>query len=385
VAILVAILGLAVYGLTRRDAALTTPHHSTVAKIQGMSTRPGGSNRSPVIDSLSNYQNLKDSDAAKKNGLSYAAPIVGSDRVTELGDPSTIKPGGTLAQKGPPAAPAPPPTTTTTPNPFVAPPATPPAVHDQNPDRSRSPHSPLPETLAMNLVESWSPHAPMIERIALEVANDGISTPKPQASGAAAGTNDKLPASTLAKKAGKTLLLQAGHGVFAHNVLAVNSDIGGSVIVEVDSGPFVGARLIGTFERKDVLLVVSFKSLTIGDQAPIAIDAIAVAPDTMETAVASSVDEHYMTRIVLPTAAAFVQGLGTALQQGNSTSVLSPLGGTTSTSKLSFAQEIGVAGGAAGQQISQILQKAAPSGPTVRLDKDVSIGVIFLQPVYATD
>ena len=43
------------------------------------------------------------------------------------------------------------------------------------------------------------------------------------------------------------------------------------------------------------------------------VNGIVVAPDTMETAVASSVDEHYVERFMLPAAAAFVQGLGQAI------------------------------------------------------------------------
>ena len=45
-----------------------------------------------------------------------------------------------------------------------------------------------------------------------------------------------------------------------------------------------------------------------------------VAPDSMEEAVATSIDQHYLERFVLPAAAAFVQGLGqAAVRMSNST------------------------------------------------------------------
>jgi len=51
---------------------------------------------------------------------------------------------------------------------------------------------------------------------------------------------------------------------------------------------------------------------------------LAIAPDSMETAIASSIDEHYIERFALPAAAAFVSGLGQAIALSNSTTQLSP-------------------------------------------------------------
>jgi intracellular multiplication protein IcmE len=77
-----------------------------------------------------------------------------------------------------------------------------------------------------------------------------------------------------------------------------------------------------------------------------------------------------------------VQGLGNAIQNGNSTTVSNGLS-TNSYSNLSLAQEAGVGAGAAAQQLGQILQKATPQDPTVILKRDDPVGVVFAQPVYA--
>jgi len=181
----------------------------------------------------------------------------------------------------------------------------------------------------------------------------------------------------------KRTLLAAGRGIYAHTITAANSDQKGPVLADVDSGPFTGARLIGEFDREDERLVVHFTQLIIDDHEPLAVDARAIAPDTMETAVASDVNEHYLTRIALPTAAAFVQGLGQAMQSTNTQSYTGGLGGITSFTHLTLPQQLGVAAGSAGQTLGQVLQKATPQQATVTLAANSSIGVLFLKPVIS--
>ena len=102
----------------------------------------------------------------------------------------------------------------------------------------------------------------------------------------------------------------------------------------------------------------------------------------METTVASSVDEHYLARFALPAAAAFVSGLGQALATtSNTNSVLSPLGGTSYSTQLNFPQQLGVGAGVAAQQLSNTLNQQAPRSPTIHVDANVNVGVMFLAPV----
>jgi intracellular multiplication protein IcmE len=111
-----------------------------------------------------------------------------------------------------------------------------------------------------------------------------------------------------------------------------------------------------------------------------------IAPDTMEAAVASGVDQHYISRFLLPAAAAFVEGLGNAIATtSNTTQVLSPLGGATSTTNLNFHQQLGVATGVAAAQIGSTLAQEAPKGPTITLAANVAVGVMFLSDVKAPE
>ena len=185
----------------------------------------------------------------------------------------------------------------------------------------------------------------------------------------------------LGGRSGGRVLMPAGRGVYARTVLAASSDQGGPVVVEALSGPVAGSRMTGGFERREDRLVVRLDSITLPDGQQQRIEALVIAPDSMETSVASSVDQHYASRFILPVAAAFVSGLGQAIAQSNTTSNLSPFGSVTGFSRLNLGQQLGVGAGVAGAQLSDILREAAPKGPTVRLDANVNVGVVFLAPL----
>lgn len=188
----------------------------------------------------------------------------------------------------------------------------------------------------------------------------------------------------LAAKRARKILMPADRGIYGITKLASNTDGGGPVIVEAESGPIAGDRMRGSFEQKDDRMVVMLTSLH-HDGHDIPIQAILVTPDTMETTVASRVDEHYMARFALPAAAAFVSGLGQAIAQSNTTTVASPLGGATGFTHLNFNQELGVAAGAAGAQIGQVLTQSAPKKATVFLDAETPVGIVFLESVDDPD
>jgi intracellular multiplication protein IcmE len=176
-------------------------------------------------------------------------------------------------------------------------------------------------------------------------------------------------------------LVPGGRGVYAHPILAVNSDATSPVVMQADSGPIAGDRMIGTFAKQADRLVIHINTV-IHQGRSIGVDGLVVAPETMEAGVASDVDQHYLTRFLLPAAAAFVQGLGQAIATtSNTAAVLSPFGGAAYSTHLNLNQQLGVAAGAAAGQIGAVLNQAAPKGPTVSLDANVAVGVMFLSNV----
>lgn len=187
-----------------------------------------------------------------------------------------------------------------------------------------------------------------------------------------------------ARPAHQRVLIPAGRGVHAHAVMGANSDAPGPVVLEADSGPIARSRLIGGFTREGEYLVIRGSRIVHAGRE-INAEWIVVSPSTMETAVASSVDQHYASRFLLPAAAAFVQGLGQAVALSNSAVVASPFGGVSAFQRLNPTQQLGVAAGVAAGRVGQALDQAAPRGPTVRVDKDAALGVMFLSNVVSPE
>ena len=361
-----------------KSAALQTPNLAPPA---------GGNNHSDKLDSATLQKEKADADAAKAHGKSFASALttnrpLGDDKAPLLnGMPGTgaatqagVTPPGTAHTSPPPAV-----------NQFTRAPAGTKAAPAPPASRVRRPGE-LSEAQEVELLAAWSGRAGSLD---MELPAESVAasahkqanasfTQEPQSSPSSASASQQNAATV---KPATHRLLAAGRGVYGHSVLGINSDYPGTpVLVEVDSGPLAHDRLSGSFERKDERLVIKFDKLMIGDSDPLPVSAYAVAPDTMETGLASEVQEHLATRIFLPAAAAFVEGLGNAMQNSNTNSVTSGLG-VSSFTHLTLPQQLAVGAGRAGQEMGQLLHKQTPQNPTVLLLKDDPIGVIFTDPV----
>ena len=205
-----------------------------------------------------------------------------------------------------------------------------------------------------DLVNSWSSRPPQTT-VVIEPTSLKQGADDPPAKVGAKGADSGVTSGRV--------LVPAGRGIYAHTVVAVDSDTNGPIVLEADTGPISGDRMIGTFSKSgnDRLIVKVETVEHRGKQ--LEANGVVIAPNSMETAVASSIDEHYVERFVLPAAAAFMSGLGQAVALGNSTSTVSPFGGTTQTfGPLSFKQEAMVAGGAAATAVSNAMTASSPQG-----------------------
>lgn len=130
-------------------------------------------------------------------------------------------------------------------------------------------------------------------------------------------------------------------------------------------------------------LVLAVRSVMHKGQT-LSVTGMVVAPRTMEAAVASSVDQLYVERFLLPGAAAFVQGLGSALETtSNTVGSIGGLGNVNYVERLNFPQQLGVAAGQAASQINSALMQQMPTQPRVNLAANVSVGVVFTANVTA--
>jgi len=367
------------------------PPVSQVTKMKPGNLLPGGLQGTPAQDALQKEDSQEKARAAEEAHKSYTPPIPSSTAFTgplpgEVGMGAPVAPDVSMVKPMPPApaivTPAPPTYTPPEHAVFNRPAgeneisgarvtkiAAGDVGGDETSEEGKSSREQRQRAIG-DLVNSWSSRPPqttvVIEPTALKQGADD-----PLAKVGAKGANSGVTS--------ERVLVPAGRGIYAHTVVAVDSDTNGPIVLEADTGPISGDRMIGTFSKSgnDRLIV---KVETVEHRgAPLEANGVVIAPDSMETAVASSIDEHYVERFVLPAASAFMSGLGQAVALGNSTSTVSPFGGTTSTiGPLTFKQEALVAGGAAASAVSTALSAETPKGPTVHLAANVSVGVMFL-------
>lgn len=232
------------------------------------------------------------------------------------------------------------------------------------------------------LLNAWAPVGQ-----SMEVDHTGQMKPTmlaAQAQGQAAGD----PVSNAEVKAGAPVQaadVKAGAILNAVAITAVNSDEPGPVLAEVVSGPYQGARLLGSFTRPDTseTVVLQFKMISIKNASQsYPITAFAVNPDTARTALASDVDHHYMQRYGLLFASAFVKGYGQALaNSGQTVTSATGAGGVASTTQypvLNAQDKALVALGQVGADLSDVMKKNAKRPITVTLNAGTPMGILFM-------
>ncbi len=185
----------------------------------------------------------------------------------------------------------------------------------------------------------------------------------------------------------ETVLLPAGTINYGQVLIEANSDIPGPVLVQLVSGPLAGARLIGDFTvANDMALVLSFNSIVInGLNQPVS--AIAIDPGTTLPGVATEVNNRYFQRVLLPAAARFLEGIGSAIAEDSQTTVT--VSGDTviqEQSALDFEQELGRGAEEGLGEIADFMEDEADDiQPLVRVARGTPVGVFFVEPVLEVD
>lgn len=385
-------LGVVALGVALTLSGSRKPATSFDARMKQVDALPGGLHSTPEQDALADRADMAQAQSAKALGRSYTLPLAPSVAVTaapphveEAAPAGYVPPQPHFVGKPAPiyrAAVVIPPPPVERSVPTVATPARPaliPVAQQQANDQQQQ----QVDQQVKELFNEWDARAPRTDVV--------LPPSSPEGSGAtgSGGTDppnapqSRTAAQTVSARAADTgqVLIPAGRGIYAHPVLALSSDQSSPAVFQADSGPIAGDRMIGSFSRQNNRLIVRINAI-IHQGQQLGADGVVIAPDTMEASVATGVDQHYLTRFLLPAAAAFVQGLGQALATtSNTTAVLSPLGGATTTTNLNIDQQLGVAAGAAAANIGSTLNQAAPKGPTITLDANVAVGVMFLSNV----
>lgn len=365
-----------------------SPTTSQSGKLPPVNPLPGGLNSNPQQDILAQRSNNEAAAQRMAAGQSFTPQIAPS----QLYQPVNARP---LLTSAPRPAPAP--------QPVPALPA---------PGQAASAAAPLPPSAATarvvqvqaqvqgsgrsdpedaryraaidRMLGGWGTRAPRTDVILPPEADAAAPADAARGTYLRPGPEQASAASAVSARGGQQgrILVPAGRGIYAHTILAASSDAASPVVLQADSGPIAGDRMIGTFSREEERLVIRVNRVIHGGQE-IGVEGVVIAPGTMEAGVASSVDQHYLSRFVLPAAASFVQGLGQAFALSNSTITQSPFGGATALQRLNLGQQLGVGAGVAAGRVGQTLDAAAPKGPTVKVDVNSSVGVMFLSNVVA--
>ena len=180
------------------------------------------------------------------------------------------------------------------------------------------------------------------------------------------------------------ILVPAGDIEYAQLLLEANSHIPGPVLARIAGGPLSGSKLLGSFTVQREHLTLTFNTLVReGISQPI--NAIAIDPGTSLTGMATEVDHRYFTRVILPAAAAFIEGAAEAIAASGQTTIT--VSGTSTTSTTSDTntdtdEEISAGIEEAAEKVSEILDEKADNTETlVRIHAGTPIGLLFLEPV----
>ncbi len=178
------------------------------------------------------------------------------------------------------------------------------------------------------------------------------------------------------------VLIPAGTIAYAQLITEANSDAEGPILAQLVSGPFAGSRLLGTFEVEEEYLVLNFNSIVI-DGIVHPTEAVALNPETTSIGMVTEIDHRYFTRVILPAAASFVEGMGAAIAESGSTTVVVDQGAAVQdTQDLDTNQEIFKGIEKSAETISEILdEKASNTEPMIRVGAGTPMGLLFVTPV----
>jgi intracellular multiplication protein IcmE len=178
------------------------------------------------------------------------------------------------------------------------------------------------------------------------------------------------------------IFLPAGEVYYAQTLTEANTDSPGPVLAQILQGPLKGSRIIGAFSETEDYLTIDFDRAVYKDRT-ISISAIALDENTTLPGVVTEIDNRYFKRVILPAAAAFVEGFGSAVAETGNTSV-SVEGETVTTSEndLNTREELLKGVEESTSIISEFLQEEADRTQVmIKVAAGTPIGVLFLEEI----
>lgn len=217
-----------------------------------------------------------------------------------------------------------------------------------------------------------------------------VQSPQQEGKNAGVGTGDggNNPAANgqAAQNVG-AVMIKTGSIMYAVLDTAINTDEPGPIMATIVSGPLQGTRLIGQVTTSGLdanKALLSFSTMNMPSfERSIAVNAVAIDPNTSRTAFASYTDRHLLYRYGTVFASSFMSGFGQAVAQSGATLTQNLTTGNSllANPSLSTIDKMFVALGQVGQQLSAQFSKGINRPPTIYVKSGIGMGILFLTDV----
>lgn len=190
-----------------------------------------------------------------------------------------------------------------------------------------------------------------------------------------------LQAQPQAQVARQVTLIGAGSIEAARIDTGVNTDVAGDFGATLVTGPYAGAKIIGTVQRRGETAALTCRTLAFPNQG-VSVPATCSILDaeTGEGGTASDVDRKLLVKYGIKPIAAGFAAVADYLKNSGTTVVVNGQTTVTSSPELTGKKAAQIVGGSAAQQVNTDAN-ALDTTPTVRVRRGTVVGVFFTQDV----
>ncbi|MDX1922103.1 MAG: DotG/IcmE/VirB10 family protein [Alphaproteobacteria bacterium] len=321
---------------------------TSVRSAPGLTEAPGAKAPPAYVDAVNDASVKRAEEALQQGKSAIPTPVSGDETKAGLGDQGDESQYDPLAEFRPNT-------------PQDAAPAT---QQDQTPvETVDSELLSKMQSQMTNLFDSWRPAG--IKTIQIQEASAHQTTPV---------TGTTTP--------NAKVIVASGSIYYGELLMEANSDAPGPIVAQILSGPFAGGRAIGAFQVTREYLIIRFTKISY-KKKDYAADILAVDPNTTLGALVTEKDNRYFTRVLLPAAAAFLEGFGQALGSP-SNSIVSNNGQTVVLQQSKQGVEDGLYRGLA-QGATTVggffRDEAAATKPLIRVAVGTPMGLFFVNAV----
>lgn len=169
----------------------------------------------------------------------------------------------------------------------------------------------------------------------------------------------------------------------------IDTDETSTVEAQIATGPYAGAAVYAPgYKRMNNSVDMTFTHMTWNGRT-YRIHARPIDQHTMRSALSGEVNNRYASRILLPALALGLGRAGQLFEQADTQTIVTPIGGIiqTRSGTPSGRTIAGAVAGGVATETGQVLRSDAALLPVrqVLISRDETIGVRFIEPVYASD